>query len=134
MPELRKDPIIDRWVIISTERGKRPVFFTEEATPPKAGMCPLCPGNENMTPSEVYAIRPDSSKPNSPNWVLRVVPNKFPALRIEGGLNKEGIGLYDKMNGIALTRSLRRPHPTDRPCLPWTCARYSGFLSLTRKG
>jgi UDPglucose--hexose-1-phosphate uridylyltransferase len=100
MPELRKDPIIDRWVIISTERGKRPVFFTEEATPPKAGMCPLCPGNENMTPSEVYAIRPDSSKPNTPNWVLRVVPNKFPALRIEGGLNKEGIGLYDKMNGI----------------------------------
>ncbi len=100
MPELRKDPIIDRWVIISTERGKRPVFFTEEAAPPKAGMCPLCPGNENMTPSEVYAIRPDSSKPNSPTWVLRVVPNKFPALRIEGGLNKEGIGLYDKMNGV----------------------------------
>jgi UDPglucose--hexose-1-phosphate uridylyltransferase len=100
MPELRKDPIIDRWVIISTERGKRPVFFTEESSPPKAGMCPLCPGNENMTPSEVYAIRPDSSKPNSPNWVLRAVPNKFPALRIEGGLNKEGIGLYDKMNGV----------------------------------
>jgi UDPglucose--hexose-1-phosphate uridylyltransferase len=100
MPELRKDPIIDRWVIISTERGKRPVFFTEDQSPPKAGMCPLCPGNENMTPSEVYAIRPESSKPNSPNWALRVVPNKFPALRIEGGLNKEGIGLYDKMNGI----------------------------------
>jgi len=40
MPELRKDPIIDRWVIISTERGKRPVFFIEEAPPPKAAMCP----------------------------------------------------------------------------------------------
>lgn len=100
MPELRKDPITDRWVIISTERGKRPVFFTEETPPPKAGMCPLCPGNENMTPPEVYAVRPDSALPNSPNWLLRVVPNKFPALRIEGGLNKEGIGLYDKMNGI----------------------------------
>lgn len=100
MPELRKDPITDRWVIISTERGKRPVFFTEETPPPKAGMCPLCPGNENMTPPEVYAVRPDSALPNSPGWLLRVVPNKFPALRIEGGLSKEGIGLYDKMNGI----------------------------------
>ncbi len=100
MPELRKDPIIDRWVIISTERGKRPVFFAEESAPPKAGMCPLCAGNENMTPPEVYAIRPGSSAPNTPNWLLRVVPNKFPALRIEGALNKEGVGLYDKMNGI----------------------------------
>ncbi|HBA53617.1 MAG TPA: galactose-1-phosphate uridylyltransferase, partial [Syntrophorhabdus aromaticivorans] len=49
MPELRKDPIIDRWVIISTERGKRPVFLFEEVSPPKAAMCPLCPGNEHMT-------------------------------------------------------------------------------------
>jgi len=100
MPELRKDPIINRWVIISTERGKRPVFFSEEVPPPKAGMCPLCPGNENMTPPEVYAIRADYGPPNSPDWTLRVVPNKFPALRIEGHLNKEGVGLYDKMNGI----------------------------------
>ncbi len=100
MPELRKDPIIDRWVIISTDRGKRPVFFIEESLPSKIGMCPLCPGNENMTPPEVYAIRIDPLPPNSPNWVLRVVPNKFPALRIEGDLNKEGIGLYDRMNGI----------------------------------
>jgi UDPglucose--hexose-1-phosphate uridylyltransferase len=100
MPELRKDPITDRWVIISTERGKRPVFFVEEVPPAKAGMCPLCPGNENMTPPEVYAIRRDFSPPNSPGWTLRVVPNKFPALRIEGGLSKEGIGLYDRMNGV----------------------------------
>lgn len=100
MPELRKDPIIDRWVIISTERGKRPVFFIEEPPPPKTAMCPLCPGNEHMTPAEVYAIRPSNSPPNSPDWLLRVIPNKFPALRIEGSLNKEGVGLYDKMNGI----------------------------------
>jgi UDPglucose--hexose-1-phosphate uridylyltransferase len=100
MPELRKDPIIDRWVIISTERGKRPVFLIEEPPPPKIAMCPLCPGNEHMTPSEVYAIRANNSPPNSPDWLLRVIPNKFPALRIEGSLNKEGVGLYDRMNGI----------------------------------
>ncbi|MGD9577300.1 MAG: galactose-1-phosphate uridylyltransferase [Syntrophorhabdus sp.] len=100
MPELRKDPIIDRWVIISTERGKRPVFLIEEPPPPKAAMCPLCSGNEHMTPAEVYAIRPTNSPPNSPDWLLRVIPNKFPALRIEGSLDKEGVGLYDRMNGI----------------------------------
>jgi len=100
MPELRKDPIIDRWVIISTERGKRPVFLIEEPPPPKAAMCPLCSGNEHMTPAEVYAIRPNNSPPNTPDWLLRVIPNKFPALRIEGSLNKEGVGLYDRMNGI----------------------------------
>lgn len=103
MPELRKDPIIDRWVIISSERGQRPVFIAEEAEASKPGaICPLCPGNEAMTPPEVFAIRPAavSSPPNSPNWILRVVPNKFPALRIEGDLNKQGIGLYDKMNGV----------------------------------
>jgi UDPglucose--hexose-1-phosphate uridylyltransferase len=100
MPELRKDPIIDRWVIISTERGKRPVFLIEEGPSTKAGMCPLCPGNESMTPPEVYAMRPHGSPPNSADWTLRVVPNKFPALRIEGDLDKEGLGLYDKMNGV----------------------------------
>lgn len=100
MPELRKDPIIDRWVIISTERGKRPVFISEEITVAKSTMCPLCPGNEGMTPPEVFSFRPNNSPPNSPGWSLRVVPNKFPALRIEGGLDKEGVGLYDKMNGV----------------------------------
>lgn len=103
MPELRKDPIIDRWVIISTERAQRPVFLGDQTEAAKPGaICPLCPGNEAMTPPEVFAIRPAaaSSSPNSPDWLLRVVPNKFPALRIEGDLNKQGLGLYDKMNGI----------------------------------
>ena len=100
MPELRKDPIIDRWVIISTERGKRPVFLGDKVGPLAGALCPLCAGNEAMTPPEVFAIRPPSSPSNSPDWSLRVVPNKFPALRIEGELNKQGIGPYDKMNGI----------------------------------
>ena len=103
MPDLRKDPIIDRWVIISSERGQRPVFLSDRAEAPKPeAICPVCPGNEAMTPPEVFAIRPASlsSPPNSPNWTLRVVPNKFPALRIEGDLNKKGMGLYDRMNGI----------------------------------
>ena len=100
MPELRKDPIHGRWVIISTERGRRPSDFIVEAQQPSGGFCPLCEGNEDKTPPEVLAFRNNGTPPNKPGWSLRVVPNKFPALRIEGDLDREGEGMYDKMNGI----------------------------------
>ncbi|OGR08009.1 MAG: galactose-1-phosphate uridylyltransferase [Deltaproteobacteria bacterium RIFOXYD12_FULL_50_9] len=100
MPELRKDPVIGRWIIISTERGKRPTDFIVEKDTIKGGFCPLCPGNENTTPPEVLSYRQSSPNPNRPGWTLRVVPNKYPALIIEGDINKEGEGIYDKMNGI----------------------------------
>ncbi len=100
MPELRKDPVIGRWVIISTERGKRPSDFGPIESHRKAGFCPFCPGNEQKTPPEVYAVREDGSAPNTPNWRVRVVSNKFPALQIEGDLNRRAEGIYDKMNGI----------------------------------
>ena len=101
MPELRKDPIVGRWVIISTERGKRPSSFKMIERPSvTGGFCALCPENEDKTPPEVYAVRRDGSKPNTPGWTLRVVSNKFPALVIEGNVKKQGEGMYDKMNGI----------------------------------
>ena len=100
MPELRKDPIHGRWVIIATERGRRPSDFVIEQQKPAGGFCPLCEGNEDKTPPEVLAFRNNGTRPNSPGWSLRVVPNKFPALRIEGDLDREGEGMYDKMNGV----------------------------------
>lgn len=100
MPELRKDPILGRWVIISTERGRRPSDFSHEERRSSGGFCPLCEGNEDKTPPEVLAFRANGTLPNTPGWSLRVVPNKFPALRIEGDLNREGDGVYDKMNGV----------------------------------
>ncbi|MDI7258863.1 MAG: galactose-1-phosphate uridylyltransferase [Thermodesulfobacteriota bacterium] len=100
MPELRRDPIHGRWVIISTERSRRPSDFAPEERQPIGGFCPLCEGNEDRTPPEVLAFRDNGIAPNSPGWSLRVVPNKFPALRIEGELNREGEGIFDKMNGI----------------------------------
>jgi UDPglucose--hexose-1-phosphate uridylyltransferase len=100
MPELRKDPVTSRWVIIATERGKRPSDFGTESAAGSAGFCPFCPGNEDKTPPEVLAYRENGHKPNGPDWRIRVVPNKFPALQIEGDLNRQGDGMYDKMNGI----------------------------------
>ena len=100
MPELRKDPIIGRWVIISSERGKRPTDFQEDKPRKKGGFCPFDPGNEHTTPPEILAYRENGTLPNTAGWSLRVVANKFPALQIEGELNKQGEGVFDKMNGI----------------------------------
>ncbi|MCP5047798.1 MAG: galactose-1-phosphate uridylyltransferase [bacterium] len=101
MPELRRDPVTGTWVIVSPERSIRPQFYTAggdvELLP---GDCPFCEGNENMTPPEVYSLRESGSHGNKPGWKVRVVPNKYPALRVEGDLNREGEGFYDKMNGI----------------------------------
>lgn len=101
MPELRKDPIIGRWVIIATERAKRPDQFSSQAQEgPDEKSCPFCEGKESETPPEIYAVRPRHTPPNTPGWELRVVPSVAPFLRIEGELDRRGKGLYDLMNGI----------------------------------
>ena len=101
MPDLRKDPITGRWVIISTERAKRPGDFNYQKVQISGkGFCPFDYGNEAKTPEEVLAYRQDGTQPNEPGWDIRVVPNKFPALRIEGEIDRQGEGVYDRMNGV----------------------------------
>jgi UDPglucose--hexose-1-phosphate uridylyltransferase len=105
LPELRKDPIVGRWVIISTDRAKRPTDFVREGVRIRGGFCPFCPGNESKTPPEIQAYRPNPNGGppllrDTPGWTVRVVPNKFPALGIEGNLNRQAEGMFDKMNGI----------------------------------
>ena len=99
MSELRKDPIVDRWVIIAAERGRRPSDFEPTPEPPTSEGCPFCEGNEATTPAEIYAVR-DGTAPNTPGWQVRVVPNKFPALAIEGELKRSGFGRLDRMTGV----------------------------------
>lgn len=100
MSELRKDPVLGRWVIIATERGKRPTDFVNPPQIVHKGFCPFCEGNEDKTPPELIAYRDASTKPDTAGWWLRVVPNKFPALSVEGDLNRQGEGMYDMMNGV----------------------------------
>jgi UDPglucose--hexose-1-phosphate uridylyltransferase len=100
MSELRKDPVVGRWVIISADRARRPSDFGPEPVRPKLTSCVFCAGNEEKTPAEILAGRGPDSRPNTPGWTYRVVPNKFPALRIEGDLEPSGEGPYDRMNGV----------------------------------
>jgi len=100
MSELRKDPILGRWIIISTTRAARPTDFLPPVREKRKGACPFCAGNEEMTPPEIFSINDGPAHGGQKNWRVRVVSNKYPALRIEGNLDKTGDGIYDRMNGI----------------------------------
>jgi UDPglucose--hexose-1-phosphate uridylyltransferase len=84
MAEFRRDLISGKWVIIATERAKRPEDFTNEKrveTKPDSGPCIFCPGQEGSTPGELLAYGDKDRSPNSSGWKVRVFPNKFPALQ-----------------------------------------------------
>ena len=100
MAELRRDPIVGRWVIVDTDHPNKPEDFEHEPHTWRGGTCPFCYGNESQTPPEIESIRDPSTSPNTSGWQVRVVPNKFPALQIEGDLDRRGLGIYDMSNGI----------------------------------
>ncbi len=67
MPELRRDPIVGRWVIIATERARRPTEFRRVRGDPPGGLCPFCPGHEDKTPrGGLRSGRPPASPPTAP--------------------------------------------------------------------
>lgn len=120
MSELRYDPVQRRWVIIATERGRRPTDYASEGNSSgsdQSKFCPFCSGNEDKTPPEIYAVRRQGSLPNTPGWDVRVVMNKFPALRIEGDLDRQGIGLFDVMGGIGAHEVIIET-PDHDTCIP----------------
>ena len=88
--ELRKDYLLDRWVVIATERSRRPTDFAKPKTEPaKTMVCPMCTGNENMTPpalllyqkngAEIMRSQDPLTGERPKNWLVRVIPNLYPA-------------------------------------------------------
>ncbi|MDA8242771.1 MAG: galactose-1-phosphate uridylyltransferase [Elusimicrobia bacterium] len=94
MPEIRKDPVFGRWVIIASERGLRPNEF-RQSPGPGGYICPFCPGNEDLTPPTIYSLPGKAS-----GWRLRVVRNKFPALVADAAAGSRRDGIYDSMDGM----------------------------------
>lgn len=82
MPEVRIDPLNGDRVIVAGERATRPGGFAAPAPAPKLDPSddPFAAGHESRTPPELYAIRPNGGSPNTPGWIVRVVPNLYPAL------------------------------------------------------
>ena len=99
MSQIRRDPITDRWVIIFDNVPATNFVVSKVSRDPEK-RCAFCEGNEDQTPKEVYSIRKDGTAPDSPGWSVRVVPNMYPALRIEGELKRTGEGMFDKVSGI----------------------------------
>jgi UDPglucose--hexose-1-phosphate uridylyltransferase len=87
--EVRKDYLLDRWVVIATERSRRPTDFAKkERLQAKTEVCPMCPGNEQMTPPAVlvciesksgFRKTKDGGDSRHRNWLVRCVPNLYPA-------------------------------------------------------
>ncbi|OGC35493.1 galactose-1-phosphate uridylyltransferase [candidate division WOR-1 bacterium RIFOXYB2_FULL_48_7] len=106
MPQLRQNPATKEWVIIATERAKRPEDFGRGIVPVNANekeKCPFCPGRESQTPAERLAFRPYGSRPNSPGWWVRVIPNAFPALLPIGNNERQKCDdFYSYMEGMGM--------------------------------
>jgi len=104
MPLLRYDHTTADWVVFAPLRKLRPHHEASASAPADevaadvTTSCPFCPGNERMTPPEIYAIRPPNSDRQS-DWRVRVTSNKFPALRIEEDHHRVDEGRVFQMMG-----------------------------------
>lgn len=99
MPELRQNMATKEWVIIATERAKRPEEFArpeeeaQEVQPSYDPHCPFCPGNEEL---ELEALR----LPDTGPWQVRVIRNKYPALQREGPRERSFDGVHRLISGV----------------------------------
>ncbi len=101
MPELRQDPVVGFWTIISTERSRRPVEFAPREIGEERS-CPFCEGKESSTPPESFAIRREGTLPNAPGWDVRAFLSKTPILIPVGSEDRCSEGIYDSMGGVGL--------------------------------
>ncbi len=105
MSELRKDPVSRRWVIFAPERAYRPKDYADEEIKrdekEELARCPFCEGKEAVAGEELLAYETiPGRKPNTPGWSVRVLENKYPALKDEEEDGKKAEGIYDRMNGV----------------------------------
>ena len=97
MPELRKNPLLGHWVAVASERVARLDQFALARTAHSSGPCRYCPGRERELPPAIVTL-PDAA--STDDWGLRVVPSKFPLLRVEGDIGRRIRGVYDVMHGV----------------------------------
>jgi UDPglucose--hexose-1-phosphate uridylyltransferase len=102
MPQLRKDPLSDRWVIYAQGREQRPNEFERLGQRRADARCPFCPGHEKDTPRQIATYRGTNAFPsdNGDEWSVRVVPNKYPALLTRGDSEPPQRGFYMVGDGV----------------------------------
>jgi UDPglucose--hexose-1-phosphate uridylyltransferase len=99
--ELRFCAVKNRWTIIAPERKMRPQeFVLPRRPPPEPANDPFARGNERLTPPEILVLHGHGTPASGPGWQVRVFPNRFPVLRVEGEVGREGVGLFDRVHGV----------------------------------
>ena len=99
--EIRRDPILGRWIIIDTNRPRLPDTIDRGMQPLEdngPATCPFCPGNEHMTPPEIASYKTNGG--SQKDWRVRVFPSKHPVLKIEGDPRRSAAGMYDMLRGM----------------------------------
>jgi UDPglucose--hexose-1-phosphate uridylyltransferase len=105
MSEIRLDPTTEEWVIFARIRADRPTDLVNARSKPElpvfSASCPFCPGNESMTPPEITSYK----NPQTGNWQIRVIENKFPVLTPAGNTTRtteddmftgmDGLGVHE---------------------------------------
>ncbi len=98
MPTFRKDPLSERWVVFAEGRDERPNEFERNGHRRPDARCPFCAGHEVDTPPQItaYSSTAPASHASGDNceWIVRVVPNKYPAFQPQGSCSPVGQGLY----------------------------------------
>lgn len=120
MSEFRKDPILDRWVIVATERAAKPEELVQQARTSELDTCPFCEGHEDITTPEVLAVRDAATAPNSPGWRVRAIPNMYPAVRGEGTSEQPHGDFYREFRGVGVHEVIVEcpRHDTNLAALP----------------
>ena len=85
-PEIRIDPLTGLRAIVAGARAQRPGGGLSATPAPELDPAedPFAEGNEQRTPPEVYAVRPNGGGPDTPGWTVRVVPNLYPGAVVVG--------------------------------------------------
>ena len=99
MSEIRRDPVMGRWVIIAPDVASQSQVLDAPELSDDV-FCPFCPGHEESTPAEILAYGPESREPNTPGWQLRCFPNSAPVLRAERSDTHRGMGMFDFIDGV----------------------------------
>lgn len=142
MSQLRWDPLKKNWVIITQTQGRGPQDYHFEREKTNLEICPFCYGQEARTPHEVFALRPPGSPADTPGWKVRTIPNKYPALRIEGNLELQRRGIYQAMDGLGAHEIIIENPDHNRPLSLFSigeicdvlCAWRARLLDLRRDG
>ena len=129
---LRRAAIGFTWSIIAPGRSKRPQPLSDRPGNLLSPSCPFCEGNEVETEPEVFAVRGTGTQADGPGWKVRVVPNKYPALRPHTPEEPSACNLYDEQSAVGFHEVVIDTPAHDRRLVTFSLAQLETALTVCR--